>query len=149
VPGRKAALFIFDRLFTHFEREETVESLNGKLQDELLRIHRSLEAATSSSLFVLNEVFTSTTVLDALFLSRSIVEKIVELDALCVCVTFLDEIAEMGDTIVSLVGSVDPVDPSVRTFKIERRPADGLAYALSLAEKYGLTYKRLKERVSR
>jgi len=147
VPAQEARLFLFDRMFTHFEREETLKSHHGKLHEELLHIHESLGAATTRSILILNEAFTSTTLKDSLFLSRRIIDKIASLDLLCVCVTFLEELASGNEKVVSLVGRVDSRDPSIRTFKIERLPADGLAYARSLAEKYHLTYERLKERV--
>lgn len=143
VAGRETRLFVCDQVFTRFERREDISTLEGKLQDELNRLRDALQAATASSLFVLNEMFNSTTAQDALFLSREILEQVSDLDALCVCVTFLDELATFDERTVSMVSSVDPTDPAVRTYKVIRRPADGRAYARALAEKYGLTYQQL------
>jgi DNA mismatch repair protein MutS len=95
----------------------------------------------------MNEVFTSTTIQDETFLSKSVMEKIIELGTLCVWVTFVDELAAFGPQTVSLVSTVVPENPALRTFEIVRRPTDGLAYAMAIAQKYRLTYEAIRERI--
>jgi len=148
VPGSAGRLFLFDRLFTHFEREEDLAARTGKLEDDLIRIGAILRSATPDSVVILNETFASTTTRDARFLGTKLLTKVMRLDALCVYVTFVDELASLGEQVVSMMSMIVPENPAERTYKVVRKPADGLAYALAIAEKHGLTYDRLRERIA-
>ena len=147
VPAQRARLFLPDRIFSHFEREERLDAMHGKLYDELVRARDALAKATANSLLVLNEGFSSTTLSDSLFIGAKVLGRVTKLGALCVYVTFVDELASLNEATVSMVADVVPADPDVRTYKVSRRPADGRAYAKALARKYGLSYAALRQAV--
>jgi DNA mismatch repair protein MutS len=149
IPARRASVMLPDHIYTHFERQETLATLHGKLDDELVRIDGILCNATAASIIVMNESFSSTTVKDALRIGTEALERIIELNCVAVYVSFLDELANLSTACVSMVGEVAPDDPTQRTFTFTRRPADGLAYAAALADKYGLNHDVLRRRVSR
>jgi len=148
VPAASATLILADDIHTHFERQETLATLRGKLDNELVRIHKILEHATADSVIIMNESFSSTTVDDSLLIGAEVLQRIIAVGCIAVYVTFLDELASLDPCCVSMVGEVSPQDPTKRTFAFTRRPADGLAYAAALADKYGLGYEVLLQRLS-
>jgi DNA mismatch repair protein MutS len=149
VPGRRARLLLPDLVFTHFEREEDLANLRGRLEDELVRIHDILGRATAGSVIIMNESFASTTLRDALVLGTAVLRQLLQLGCVGVYVTFIDELASLDEATVSMVSLVAPDNPALRTYKVVRQPADGLAYAAAIAEKYGLSYWSLRRRIAR
>lgn len=148
VPGESASIVLSDRVLTVFEREEALDTLAGRLGAEVQRLHAVFAEATERSVIVINEAFASTALHDARILTRDVLERISRLDALGVCVTFIDELSRLNEKTVSMVSTVDPSDPAIRTFRVERRVADGRAYARALAQKYGLTFEQIRDRMS-
>ncbi len=149
VPGRRARLLLCDRIFTVFARSEQLEDQRGRLQGELERLREILADATDRSILIMNETFSSTTLQDARLLGEAVLGRVIRKDMLCVYVTFVDELSTLGDETVSMVGTVDLEDPTMRTYEILRHPPDGLAYAMALARKHRLTYDMLQRRLAR
>lgn len=149
VPGSDASLYLFDNILTHFEKEEELSTLSGMLQDDLIRLRELMDKATSRSIIIINEIFGSTTLKDALILGKRMVDALAKLDAPAVVVTFLDELANHGPKTVSMMSIVDENEPDKRTFKIMRKPTDGLAFAMVLAKKHGLAYEQIIGRLGK
>ncbi|MFB4319587.1 hypothetical protein [Actinomadura sp. 21ATH] len=146
VPGREVRIFLPDRILTHYERAEGPDDLASKLEEELLRTRALLDRATPASVIVLNEIFSSTTAGDARTLGETVLAEITRLDAPCLWVGFIDELSRLSPKAVSMVATVAGDE---RTYRIVRRPADGRAHARAIAERHGLTYAQIIDRVRR
>jgi DNA mismatch repair protein MutS len=147
IPARSARLPLADRVLTHFEREEDLTNQQGKFDEELVRARDLLATATRRSVIVMNESFNSTSLVDARFVGAEVLGRISRMGCLAVYVTFVDELAQLGPTSVSMVAQVMADDPARRTLRILREPPTGLAHTWALAEKYGLSYDQLMERI--
>jgi DNA mismatch repair protein MutS len=78
-----------------------------------------------------------------------VLASIVRLDVPCLWVSFVDELSLMSPTAVSMVSTVADDGRTTRTYKVVRRPADGRAHALAIAEWHGLTHAQITRRVRR
>ncbi|SCC92217.1 hypothetical protein THIX_20267 [Thiomonas sp. X19] len=107
VAASSATLLLFDGMLTHFERVEDIGSQRGKLQDDLVRMHRIPAAASPRSIVLMNAMFSSTILDDALELAHRIMTRLCAIGAMCVFVTFLDEFAAFDAQTVSMAGMVD------------------------------------------
>ena len=117
IPGIEARLYLWDRIFMLSEKEENIQDLRSKLEDDLVRVHNVLNQATSNSIIIINKILASTTLLDNIALSQKIAEKIASLEALCVWVTSVGELGSLNGKTVSMISTVDPENPAVRTYQ--------------------------------
>ncbi len=149
VPCSTAELPAFDGIYTHFAAEENLDTGAGKLKEELVRLKGMMSNVTRHSFVIINEIFTSATSYDAYIMGKKVINYFMDADCLGAYVTHIYELTKGDDRIVSLVAALLSEESNLRTFKIERRPADGRSYANTIVEKHQMTYQAIKERIRR
>lgn len=149
VPCRRAELFLYDHIFTHFSTEENLSTNAGRLKEELLRLKTIMDNVTTNSIVIINELFATTTSHDAYTMGKKVLDYFISLDCICLYVTHIHELVQISERTVSLIATVNSDQEAVRTYKIIRKPADGCAYANSIVEKYSLSYSQIKERIKK
>jgi hypothetical protein len=148
VAAQSAQVPLFQRFFTHFSREEEKgATANGRLRQELLAVKPLLSWAGKSSLYMLNEMFSSTSARDACGMTVRVISRAAERGAAVLCVTHVPEVAAACEGMASMVAQVDRAEGNLRTYRIVRQAADGLAWARDLMYKYRLDRAALKERI--
>lgn len=140
----------FERILTHFEVEESVETGAGKLKEELMRLKPMMKFYGKGSFVILNELFTTATTYDAQIMAQKVMTHFIENESLGIYVTHIQELADETEEnrIQSMVAQVDEKDPSVRTFKILPRKAEGFGYSDSIVKKYELDFEHVAEKIA-
>jgi hypothetical protein len=148
VPGSTARVALGATAHTLFARAEDPADLTGRLEAELRRAAAIVDALRPGSVVIMNESFASTTSEDALVLNRALIAEMLGRGATCVVVTFLAELATDDPSTASMTAVADPLDPTIPTFRLQRRPPDPLAHARAIADLHGLGYDAVRERIA-
>lgn len=147
VPAGTASIPLYDGIYTHFAVEENLDTGAGKLKEELIRLKELMDKVTKHSFVIINEIFSSAASYDAYIMGKKIMDFLLELDCSGVYVTHIFELTRGDNRIVSMVAALLDEKSNIRTFKIERRPADGRSYANTIVEKHRMSYQDIKERI--
>lgn len=158
IPGTTFRYVPVDRIFTHFPADEDQTMDLGRLGEECKRFKELYGEATSRSLILLNETFSTTSFEEGYYIARDAVKAILSKGARTIYNTHMhklardiDEInAEAAGTGINGVKAkaqslIVRSDGGNRSFKIAVAPPEGTSYAEDIARKYGVTYDMLTE----
>jgi DNA mismatch repair ATPase MutS len=144
VPASSAKIPLFRGIFTHFSKEENAETNNGKLKEELLQIREKLGSMLGGrNLFILNELFSSTTTLDAYDMSQSLIERLESMHCTVLCVTHIPKLAKDRTNMISLGTDIEDDEEHTRTYRIIEKEPEPTAHAYDIAKKYQLTFEQI------
>lgn len=146
IPARAALVPYYKKILTHFSVEESAESGRGKLMDELLRLKPMMGEEQTGAFVVINELFTTAANYDACIMGKKVLEYFIEQNCKGIYVTHLNELSRACPSVVSQRAAVD--ENLVPTYIIQRNEAEEITGASRQVERYGLTYRQIKERFS-
>ncbi len=147
VNAKKAKLPYFDRLVTHFSVEESMESGQGKLMEELRRLAPIMNKGCEKAFVIINELFTTAAHYDGCIMGAKVLNYFMKRDCHGVYVTHLRALGEGTKGVVHMAATLDGSSEHRRTFKILRSQAEGCGYAEDIVGKYQLSYDKLQERL--
>lgn len=146
VPAKSANLHFFSGIMTHFSVEESVETGRGKLMEELVRLKPMMENCKENTFVIINELFTTAANYDAIIMGKRVLSHFIERGCHGIYVTHLSELLEGNEMASGLCAQLN--DDGVQTFKILKKVMEYTNCAANQVNKYGLTYEKIKERLS-
>ena len=144
VPAKKFEYSPVDMIFSHFPADEDKTTDLGRLGEECVRFKEIFNEATSDSLILLNETFSTTSFEEGYYIATDAVKALSSRKIRAIYNTHMHKLAvdsqDKGKGISSIVMLTDK---GQRSFKAVLMPPEGLSYARDIAEKYGVTYEML------
>ncbi len=147
VPAVWANVHYFDGLLTHFSVEESMETGQGKLMEELSRLAPMMKKETANAFVIINELFTTAAHYDGCVMGAKVLEHFIQNGCRGIYVTHLRELGDTVKRVVTMTAMLDGTKEHRRTYKILRSKAEEEGYAGDLVKKYELTYEQLAGRL--
>ncbi len=153
VAAREATFMIVDRIFTQFPEREIVGQNKGRLGEEVTRIAEMLKNVTSKSFIIFNESFASARRADGAELGRHLIKRLLDIGCNVLFVTHLYELSQELDNdpdykgVVSFMAEAQEAEDGSgrRTYKIIRKTSTGVAFAMDICRRTGVTFEQLEQ----
>ncbi|MBR3965118.1 MAG: hypothetical protein IKJ80_06900 [Clostridia bacterium] len=158
LPADEVTISTVDAIFTHFPTgaDDTIDK--GRLGEECARLGEIFESVTENSLVLLDESLSSTGSYEASYIGAEVLAGFSSVGCRVLFSTHLHELTAMIDDINEKTAKSGgaPIDTLVagmesgkRSFKIYRAKPDGKSYARDIANKYGLSYDSIINKIKK
>lgn len=142
VPADEFKFIPVDMIFTHFPADEDKTMDLGRLGEECVRFKDIFNEATSSSLILLNESFSTTSFEEGYYIAEDSVRALRVRNIRTIYNTHMHKLAENAKTL-GASSIVMASEDGTRSYKVIEKAPEGSSYAHDIAVKYGVTYDML------
>ncbi|MBR3269030.1 MAG: DNA mismatch repair protein [Oscillospiraceae bacterium] len=149
VPAESFRYVPCDCVFTHFPADEDNTMDLGRLGEECVRFREMFSQATSRSLVLLNETFSTTSFEEGYYIARDSVKALLTKAVRTIYNTHIHKLGEdteeltVESTGAGAASLIMRTEDGKRSFKVALAKPEGSSYAKDIAEKYGVTYDML------
>lgn len=144
MPAKSGTIMRLEQLITFFPMESDLD--RGRFNSEKERLAQMSEKATTDSLVLMNEVFTSTDEMTAMRESQVVLEQMLEKKCFGVFVTHNFPLIESMQDKMPVLEAITEGDEHNRLFKIVEKKQVGSSFATDILRKYELDYDSLKRK---
>ena len=153
VPAERAEMSPVTGIYTHFPTSDEDNYGKGRLESECARISAILPRLRDTDLFLMDESFSSTSLLEGSYIAAEVLSAISEIGCGGVYVTHIHELTQRvrelsvgPGKLDNLVAQMQSVSDGTRSYRVLRTTPDGLSYARDIARKYGLSREEILQK---